>query len=135
MGASSEREVIESKMLKLKYKRVEIQEQKLEYLEKLKKITGKTIKRKPIPDYIDDTEDQIISNAKSNTHATIKKNKTKNSALKIKKNKTRNSALKIKKSLLKKEKAKKKIKSADTYEVKSKKNNEAKKKHYQETNQ
>lgn len=123
MGASSEREVIESKMLKLKYKRVEIQEQKLEYLEKLKKITGKTIKRKPIPDYIDDTEDQIISNAKSNTHATIKKNKT------------RNSALKIKKSLLKKEKAKKKIKSADTYEVKSKKNNEAKKKHYQETNQ
>ena len=53
MGASSEREMIESKMLELKYKRVQIQEEKEEYLEKLKKITGKDIKRKPVPDYID----------------------------------------------------------------------------------
>ena len=114
MGASSQREMIESQMLKLKYKRVEIQEEKQEYLEKLKKITGKDIKRKPIPDYIDYSQDQIISNAKANSMTTIKKNKTKK---------------------LKKGKTKKKINSANTYEIKLKnKNNGGKKKHFQETN-
>ena len=115
MGASSEREMIESKMLKLKYKRVEIQEEKEEYLEKLKKITGKDIKRKPVPDYIDYGEDQIISNSKSLNNASIKRHKAKK---------------------LKKGKSKKNIKSANTYEMKvKKKNNGGKKKHIQETNQ
>ena len=124
MGASSEREMIESKMLELKYKRVQIQEEKEEYLEKLKKITGKNIKRKPVPDYIDYGNDQIISNTKSNTITAIRKNRTKAIGGNGKKN------------LLKKGPANKKIKSASTYELKlKKKNNGNSKKHIQETNQ
>ena len=124
MGASSEREMIESKMLELKYKRVQIQEEKEEYLEKLKKITGKDIKRKPVPDYIDYGNDQIISNTKSNTITAIRKNRTKAIGGNGKKN------------LLKKGTANKKIKSASTYELKlKKKNNGNSKKHIQETNQ
>ena len=124
MGASSEREMIESKMLELKYKRVQIQEEKEEYLEKLKKITGKNIKRKPVPDYIDYGNDQIISNTKSNTITAIRKNRTKAIGANGKKN------------LLKKGTANKKIKSASTYELKlKKKNNGNSKKHIQETNQ
>ena len=124
MGASSEREMIESKMLELKYKRVQIQEEKEEYLEKLKKITGKNVKRKPVPDYIDYGDDQIISNAKSNTITAIRKSKTKAIGSNRKKN------------AFKKGQANKKIKSANSYEIKlKKKNNENKKKHIQETNQ
>ena len=124
MGASSEREMIESKMLELKYKRVQIQEEKEEYLEKLKKITGKNIKRKPVPDYIDYGNDQIISNSKSNTITAIKKNKAKAIGGNGKKNP------------LKKGLANKKIKSASSYEIKlKKKNNGNNKKHIQETNQ
>ena len=124
MGASSEREMIESKMLELKYKRVQIQEEKEEYLEKLKKITGKDIKRKPVPDYIDYGNDQILSNVKSNSITAIKKNKTKAIGGNGKKNQ------------LKKGQLNKKIKSASTYEIKlKKKNNGNNKKHIQETNQ
>ena len=124
MGASSEREMIESKMLELKYKRVQIQEEKEEYLEKLKKITGKDIKRKPVPDYIDYGNDRILSNAKSNSITAIKKNKTKAIGGNGKKNP------------LKKGQPNKKIKSASTYEIKLKKqNNGNNKKHIQETNQ
>ena len=124
MGASSEREMIESKMLELKYKRVQIQEEKEEYLEKLKKITGKDIKRKPVPDYIDYGNDRILSNAKSNSITAIKKNKTKAIGGNGKKNQ------------LKKGQLNKKIKSASTYEIRlKKKNNGNNKKHIQETNQ
>ena len=124
MGASSEREMIESKMLELKYKRVQIQEEKEEYLEKLKKITGKDIKRKPVPDYIDYGNDRILSNVKSNSITAIKKNKTKAIGGNGKKNQ------------LKKGQLNKKFKSASTYEIKlKKKNNGNNKKHIQETNQ
>ena len=115
MGASSEREMIESKMLELKYKRVQIQEEKEEYLEKLKKVTGKDIKRKPVPDYIDYGNAQNISNAKSNTITAIRKNKTKAIGGNGKKN------------LLKKG-------SANNIKLK-KKNSGNNKKHIQETNQ
>ena len=59
MGTTSTREKIESKMLKLKLRRVEIKEERKERVKQLEKITGKEINRDPIPDYIDHSEDEI----------------------------------------------------------------------------
>ena len=60
MGTSSTREIIESKMLKLKLRRIEIKEERIERVKQLEKLTGKEIIREPIPDYIDHSEDEII---------------------------------------------------------------------------
>ena len=60
MGTSSTREIIESKMLKLKLRRIEIKQERIERVKQLEKITGKEIIREPIPDYIDHSEDEII---------------------------------------------------------------------------
>ena len=59
MGVSSTREKIESKMLKLKLRRVEIKQERMERVKQLEKLTGKEITREPIPDYIDHSEDEI----------------------------------------------------------------------------
>ena len=59
MGTTSTREKIESKMLKLKLRRVEIKQERIERVNQLEKITGKEIIREPIPDYIDHSEDEI----------------------------------------------------------------------------
>ena len=59
MGASSAREKLESKMLKLKLRRVEIKQERIERVKQLEKLTGKEIIREPIPDYIDHSEDEI----------------------------------------------------------------------------
>ena len=59
MGVSSTREKIESKMLKLKLRRVEIKQERMERVKQLEKLTGKEIIREPIPDYIDHSEDEI----------------------------------------------------------------------------
>ena len=59
MGASSDREKLESKMLKLKLRRVEIKQERMERVKQLEEITGKEIIREPIPDYIDHSEDEI----------------------------------------------------------------------------
>ena len=59
MGASSAREKLESKMLKLKLRRVEIKQERMERIKQLEEITGKEIIREPIPDYIDHSEDEI----------------------------------------------------------------------------
>ena len=59
MGASSDRERIESKMLKLKLRRVEIKQERKERVKDLEKILGKEVIREPIPDYIDHSEDEI----------------------------------------------------------------------------
>ena len=59
MGASSAREQLESKMLKLKLRRIEIKQERIERVNQLEKITGKEIIREPIPDYIDHSEDEI----------------------------------------------------------------------------
>ena len=59
MGASSAREKLESKMLKLKLRRVEIKQERMERVKQLEEITGKEIIREPIPDYIDHSEDEI----------------------------------------------------------------------------
>ena len=59
MGTTSTREKIESKMLKLKLRRVEIKQERIERVKQLEEITGKEIIREPIPDYIDHSEDEI----------------------------------------------------------------------------
>ncbi len=59
MGTTSTREKIESKMLKLKLRRIEIKQERIERVKQLEKITGKEIIRDPIPDYIDHSEDEI----------------------------------------------------------------------------
>ena len=59
MGTTSTREKIESKMLKLKLRRIEIKQERIERVNQLEKITGKEIIREPIPDYIDHSEDEI----------------------------------------------------------------------------
>ena len=104
MGASSEREKLEARILELKYKRVEIQEEKEEMMEKLKKITGKEVKRKPIPDYIDETNDRKKD---VNTNKVQSKSNT----------------IKTKKTMLNKSKTKNNNGSINSYENKLKKNN------------
>ena len=59
MGTSSAREEIESKMLKLKLRRIEIKQERSERIKQLEKITGREIVREPIPDYVDHSEDEI----------------------------------------------------------------------------
>ena len=59
MGATSTREKIESQMLKLKLRRVEIKQERIERVKQLEELTGKEIIREPIPDYIDHSEDEI----------------------------------------------------------------------------
>ena len=46
-------------MLKLKLRRVEIKQERMELVKQLEKLTGKEIIREPIPDYIDHSEDEI----------------------------------------------------------------------------
>ena len=117
MGISTPREQIEKRMLELKYKRVEIQQEKEERLAQLKNLLGKEIKRNPIPDYIVDEESDINSQKKE----------------------TKTNPIKTKKMILKKGKGKNlkkngSVKNENAYERKLKKNSH-KKKHIEETKQ
>ena len=126
MGVSSTREKIESKMLKLKLRRVEIKQERMERVKQLEKLTGKEIIREPIPDYIDHSEDEIniedIQEEKSEKEEEI---------IKIKKNEK-----KEKKKKDKKKKNEEKDDEEDSYDDKLKKSKKKKKhKHYEVTNQ
>ena len=61
MGSISSKEKIESKMLMLKLKKIQIRRERIERIKQLKKLTGKEIIRETIPDYIerDDTENEF----------------------------------------------------------------------------
>ena len=61
MGSISSKEKIESKMLMLKLKKIQIRKERIERLEQLKALTGKEIIRETIPDYIEraDEENEI----------------------------------------------------------------------------
>ena len=102
MGASSEREKIEKKMLELKYKRVEIQEEKEERIKQLRELTGGEINRKPIPDYIDDEQDNKQNNNNNNKQAN--KESIKQDNKKIKNKKAKSAKVEAKKKKSKKEK-------------------------------
>ena len=117
-------------MLKLKLRRVEIKQERMERVKQLEKLTGKEIIREPIPDYIDHSEDEInIEDMNENEEIeeeniiNIKKEEKK----KNKKNK-------------KKKKDEDKEDEEDSYEDKLKKSNKknnnkkSKGKHFQETN-
>lgn len=58
MGCSTTREKLESKMLMLKLRRVEIKQERQERIKDLQKITGKEVSREPIPDYVDHSDDE-----------------------------------------------------------------------------
>ena len=130
MGASSTREKIESRMLKLKLRRVEIKQERMERVKQLEKLTGKEIIREPIPDYIDHSEDEINVEDMNENEEIEEEN-----------------IINIKKEEKKKNKKNKKKKKdedeeeEDSYEdqlknSKKKKNNKKSKgKHYQVTNQ
>ena len=127
MGVASPREKIESEMLKLKYRRVEIEEERNERIKQLKNLTGREINRPSIPDYIE--TDDINSNQSQN-HST-KSDKMKGKNNKIKKG-TNN-----KKNLIdnKNDNKRKKNEKENNFEKKSKKgsnikNNKDKKHHF-----
>ena len=136
MGVSSAREKIESKMLKLKLRRVEIKQERMERVKQLEKLTGKEIIREPIPDYIDHSEDEINIEDIENENEEIEEE----DIIKVKKGK------KGKKKKEKKGKKKKKDDSDDEEEdeeddsydnkvKKSKKKKNKKHNHYEVTNQ
>ena len=130
MGASSAREKLESKMLKLKLRRVEIKQERMERVKQLEEITGKEIIREPIPDYIDHSEDEI------NIEDLEKENEElEEEIIEVKKEKK----TKKKKSEKKEKKEKNKDSDEDEYEKKIKttkrKKHIKKNKHYQETDE
>ena len=130
MGASSAREKLESKMLKLKLRRVEIKQERMERVKQLEEITGKEIIREPIPDYIDHSEDEI------NIEDLEKENdELEDEIIEIKKEKK----TKKKKSEKKEKKEKNKDSDEDEYEKKikttKKKKHIKKNKHYEETDE
>ena len=85
MGCSSAREKIESNMLILKLKRVEINQEREEKIKELEKITGKPFIRKIIPDYLDkDGNDDMLKEKNENDKLTINKRRN----IKNKKNKS-----------------------------------------------
>ncbi len=88
MGASSAREQLESQMLKLKLRRVEIKQERIERLKQLEEMTGKEVIREPIPDYIDHSEDEInIDDIQSESEEKEEKKKKKKKGKKNKKEK------------------------------------------------
>ena len=130
MGASSAREKLESKMLKLKLRRVEIKQERMERVKQLEEITGKEIIREPIPDYIDHSEDEI------NIEDLEKENEElEEEIIEVKKEKK----TKKKKSEKKEKKEKNKDSDEDEYEKKikttKKKKHIKKNKHYEETDE
>ena len=125
MGVSSTREKIETKMLKLKLRRVEIKQERMERVKQLEKLTGKEIIREPIPDYIDHSEDEINIEDIENENEEIEEEEI----IKVKKEKK----LKRKKS---KKKKKDEESDDDSYEDKiknTKKKKNKKHNHYEDS--
>ena len=130
MGASSAREKLESKMLKLKLRRVEIKQERMERVKQLEEITGKEIIREPIPDYIDHSEDEINIEDLENENGELE-----DEIIEVKNEKK----TKKKKSEKKEKKEKNNDNDEDEYEKKikttKKKKHIKKNKHYEETDE
>ena len=123
MGTSSTREIIESKMLKLKLRRIEIKEERIERVKQLEKLTGKEIIREPIPDYIDHSEDEIIPEDLDNENEEdeeeiIKTKKGKKSKKNKKKEKEEVNESEYEEKIKKKSKSKSKSKSKNRQNTK-----------------
>ena len=62
MGCSSATEDLETKLLMLKIKRVAIQQERNKKIKKLEKLTGEEVIRESIPDYLEESDDNISEN-------------------------------------------------------------------------
>ena len=127
MGVASPREKIEAQMLKLKYRRVEINEERLERIKQLEDLTGREVKRPSIPDYIDLDDNKKKNNSSIQTSS----RQSKNNSIKTRSNKIKKDN---KKKDLKDDKNKK-LEKESNFEKKLKKGNNGKKnnkdkKHY-----
>ena len=131
MGVVSPREKIESKILKLKYRRVEIEEERNERIKQLQNLTGKEINRPSIPDYIE--TDDINKN---NNSIQSQSHSAKGDKMKRKNNNIKNEANKNKNLINgKNDNKRKKNENENNFEKKSKKrnnikNNKNKKQHF-----
>ena len=74
MGCTSATEDLESKMLMLKIKRIAIQKERDKKIKKLEKLTGEDVVREAIPDYLEESDDNISENI-DNTKKLGKKEK------------------------------------------------------------
>ena len=72
MGCEDSKESLESKILMLRLKRTAIQKQRKEKIERLKKLTGKEIITEPIPDYLENNNNN--PNQKENRKIEQKEN-------------------------------------------------------------
>ena len=59
MGCDDSKEDLESKMLMLKLKRIAIRQQREKKIARLEKLTGEKIIIEPVPDYLEDNNDNI----------------------------------------------------------------------------
>ena len=62
MGCEDSKESLKSKILMLKLKRIAIQKQRNEKIERLQKLTGEEIIIEPIPDYLEDNNNNPRQN-------------------------------------------------------------------------
>ena len=62
MGCEYTKEDLEARMLMLKIKRLAIRQQRRKKIEKLEKLTGEKIIIEPIPDYLEETNENNPSN-------------------------------------------------------------------------
>ena len=72
MGCEDSKESLESKILMLRLKRTAIQKQRKEKIEKLKKLIGEDIVTEPIPDYLENNNNN--SNQRENRKIEQKEN-------------------------------------------------------------
>ena len=59
MGCATVKEKLESKIMLLKLQKVDILQEREEKLKEYQKLTGETLQRKPVPDYIIKDESEI----------------------------------------------------------------------------
>ena len=72
MGCEDSKESLESKILMLRLKRTAIQKQRKEKIERLKKLIGEDIVTEPIPDYLENNNNN--SNQRENRKIEQKEN-------------------------------------------------------------
>ena len=73
MGCEDSKESLETKMLMLKMQRIAIRQQRQKKIERLEKLTGTKINTEPLPDYLEDNNENIPMN-KENKKISQKEN-------------------------------------------------------------
>ena len=79
MGCASAREKIESKIMLLKLKKVDLIQEREDKIKEYQKMTGKILRRKPIPDYIIKDNSKISEeNSSDDEQKNYRRNRRKN---------------------------------------------------------